>query len=81
MNKVTKLPGDIGAIHFVGIGGIGMSGPAAAFLCLPGIDDPCQVEVRRAFWLRVWHIERPGFDDPCQVEVKRSFWGLGAGLL
>ncbi len=25
MKKVTKLPGDIGAIHFVGIGGIGMS--------------------------------------------------------
>jgi len=28
MNKVTKLPGDIGAIHFVGIGGIGMGGIA-----------------------------------------------------
>ena len=32
MNKVTKLPGDIGAIHFVGIGGSGMSGSAAVLL-------------------------------------------------
>ena len=32
MNKVTKLPGDIGAIHFVGIGGIGMSGIAEVLL-------------------------------------------------
>ncbi|CUH52900.1 UDP-N-acetylmuramate--L-alanine ligase [Shimia marina] len=28
MNAATKLPGDVGAIHFVGIGGIGMSGIA-----------------------------------------------------
>ena len=32
MKKVTKLPGDIGAIHFVGIGGIGMSGIAEILL-------------------------------------------------
>jgi len=32
MNKVTKLPVDIGAIHFVGIGGIGMSGIAEVLL-------------------------------------------------
>ena len=32
MKKVTKLPGDIGAIHFVGIGGIGMSGIAEVLL-------------------------------------------------
>ena len=32
MNKVTKLPGDISAIHFVGIGGIGMSGIAEVLL-------------------------------------------------
>jgi UDP-N-acetylmuramate--alanine ligase len=28
MNAATKLPGDVGPIHFVGIGGIGMSGIA-----------------------------------------------------
>lgn len=32
MIKLTKLPGDIGAIHFVGIGGIGMSGIAEVLL-------------------------------------------------
>ena len=32
MKKVTKLPGDIGTIHFVGIGGIGMSGIAEVLL-------------------------------------------------
>ena len=32
MKKVTKLPGNIGAIHFVGIGGIGMSGIAEVLL-------------------------------------------------
>ena len=32
MNAVTKLPGDVGAIHFVGIGGIGMSGIAEVLL-------------------------------------------------
>ena len=32
MNAVTKLPGDVGPIHFVGIGGIGMSGIAEVLL-------------------------------------------------
>ena len=32
MISVTKMPGDIGAIHFVGIGGIGMSGIAEVLL-------------------------------------------------
>ncbi|WP_146343898.1 UDP-N-acetylmuramate--L-alanine ligase [Falsiphaeobacter marinintestinus] len=32
MTPVTKLPGDVGAIHFVGIGGIGMSGIAEVLL-------------------------------------------------
>ncbi len=32
MSPVTKLPGDIGSIHFVGIGGIGMSGIAEVLL-------------------------------------------------
>ena len=32
MNPATKLPGDIGPIHFVGIGGIGMSGIAEVLL-------------------------------------------------
>lgn len=32
MKKVTKMPGDIGAIHFLGIGGIGMSGIAEVLL-------------------------------------------------
>ncbi|MEO1950904.1 Mur ligase domain-containing protein, partial [Thioclava sp.] len=32
MNAATKLPGDVGAIHFVGIGGIGMSGIAEVLL-------------------------------------------------
>jgi UDP-N-acetylmuramate--alanine ligase len=34
MNAATKLPVDIGAIHFVGIGGIGMSGIAEVLLNL-----------------------------------------------
>ena len=32
MYNATKLPGDIGPIHFVGIGGIGMSGIAEVLL-------------------------------------------------
>ena len=32
MNGETRLPHDIGAIHFVGIGGIGMSGIAEVLL-------------------------------------------------
>jgi UDP-N-acetylmuramate--alanine ligase len=34
MNPATKLPGDIGPIHFTGIGGIGMSGIAEVLLNL-----------------------------------------------
>ena len=34
MNAVTKLPTDVGPIHFVGIGGIGMSGLAEVLLNL-----------------------------------------------
>ena len=34
MNSLTKLPINIGAIHFVGIGGIGMSGIAEVLLNL-----------------------------------------------
>ena len=34
MNAATKLPGDVGPIHFVGIGGIGMSGIAEVLLNL-----------------------------------------------
>jgi UDP-N-acetylmuramate--alanine ligase len=32
VNAATKLPGDVGPIHFVGIGGIGMSGIAEVLL-------------------------------------------------
>ena len=32
MNAATKLPGDVGPIHFVGMGGIGMSGIAEVLL-------------------------------------------------
>ena len=32
MYNATKLPGDVGPIHFVGIGGIGMSGIAEVLL-------------------------------------------------
>jgi len=32
MSAATKLPGDVGLIHFVGIGGIGMSGIAEVLL-------------------------------------------------
>ena len=32
MNSLTKLPINTGAIHFVGIGGIGMSGIAEVLL-------------------------------------------------
>ncbi|MBE1282676.1 MAG: UDP-N-acetylmuramate--L-alanine ligase [Rhodobacteraceae bacterium] len=34
MNPATKLPGDVGPIHFVGIGGIGMSGIAEVLVNL-----------------------------------------------
>jgi len=34
MTSATKLPGDVGPIHFVGIGGIGMSGIAEVLLNL-----------------------------------------------
>ena len=34
MNSATKLPTDVGPIHFVGIGGIGMSGIAEVLLNL-----------------------------------------------
>ncbi|WP_102223505.1 UDP-N-acetylmuramate--L-alanine ligase [Acidimangrovimonas sediminis] len=34
MNAATKLPGELGAIHFVGIGGIGMSGIAEVLITL-----------------------------------------------
>ncbi|MGB1752887.1 MAG: Mur ligase domain-containing protein, partial [Paracoccaceae bacterium] len=34
MNAATKLPTDVGPIHFVGIGGIGMSGIAEVLLNL-----------------------------------------------
>ena len=34
MNAATKLPTDVGAIHFVGIGGIGMSGIAEVLINL-----------------------------------------------
>ena len=34
MTPATKLPGDVGPIHFVGIGGIGMSGIAEVLLNL-----------------------------------------------
>ena len=34
MNSLTKLPLNIGTIHFVGIGGIGMSGIAEVLLNL-----------------------------------------------
>ena len=36
MTPATKLPGDVGPIHFVGIGGIGMSGIAEVLLNLFG---------------------------------------------
>ncbi|MEZ5912933.1 MAG: UDP-N-acetylmuramate--L-alanine ligase [Paracoccaceae bacterium] len=34
MSAATKLPGELGAIHFVGIGGIGMSGIAEVLMTL-----------------------------------------------
>ena len=34
MNAATKLPGELGPIHFVGIGGIGMSGIAEVLITL-----------------------------------------------
>ncbi|MBB1490491.1 MULTISPECIES: UDP-N-acetylmuramate--L-alanine ligase [unclassified Paracoccus (in: a-proteobacteria)] len=34
MNAATKLPGELGRIHFVGIGGIGMSGIAEVLMTL-----------------------------------------------
>ena len=34
MNAATKLPGELGPIHFVGMGGIGMSGIAEVLMTL-----------------------------------------------
>src|SRR5690606_19988508 len=34
MNAATKLPGELGPIHFIGIGGIGMSGIAEVLMTL-----------------------------------------------
>ena len=34
MNAATKLPGELGPIHFIGIGGIGMSGIAEVLMIL-----------------------------------------------
>ena len=34
MNSMTKLPVNVGSIHFIGIGGIGMSGIAEVLLNL-----------------------------------------------
>ena len=34
MSAATKLPGALGAIHFVGMGGIGMSGIAEVLMTL-----------------------------------------------
>ena len=34
MSAATKLPGELGPIHFVGIGGIGMSGIAEVLITL-----------------------------------------------
>ncbi|MBE9639699.1 UDP-N-acetylmuramate--L-alanine ligase [Salipiger mangrovisoli] len=45
MSPATKLPGDVGPIHFVGIGGIGMSGIAEVLLnhgyAVQGSDLKC----------------------------------------
>jgi UDP-N-acetylmuramate--alanine ligase len=42
MNAATKLPGELGPIHFIGIGGIGMSGIAEVLMtlgyCVQGSD-------------------------------------------
>ena len=38
MNAATKLPGELGPIHFVGIGGIGMSGIAEVMKNLIGVN-------------------------------------------
>ena len=34
MNAATKLPGELGPIHFIGIGGIGMSGIAEVLMTM-----------------------------------------------
>ena len=51
MNAATKLPGELGPIHFIGIGGIGMSGIAEVLINLgykvQGSDIAANANVKR----------------------------------
>ena len=74
MNAATKLPGELGPIHFIGIGGIGMSGIAEVLINLGykvrGSDAADSANVKR---LRGLGVEISVGHDAKNVE--------GAGVL
>ncbi|MEI4231935.1 UDP-N-acetylmuramate--L-alanine ligase [Roseovarius sp. D22-M7] len=78
MNAATKLPTDVGAIHFVGIGGIGMSGIAEVLLnhgyTVQGSDlksSPITERLAR-MGARVFEGQAPGNLDGAEVVVISS---------
>ena len=68
MNAATKLPGDVGPIHFVGIGGIGMSGIA-------------EVLLDHGFRVQGSDLKRSKLTDRLAAAGARIFEGQSAGNL
>ncbi|GAB4299640.1 MAG: UDP-N-acetylmuramate--L-alanine ligase [Roseovarius sp.] len=75
MNAATKLPGDVGPIHFIGIGGIGMSGIAEVLINhgyrVQGSDLKATPITERLAQLgaRVFEGQRPANLDGAEVVV------------
>ena len=73
MSAATKLPQNVGGIHFVGIGGIGMSGIAEVLLNLgyrvQGSDTRCGPIVERLARLGAGIFEGQSADNLAGVEV------------
>ena len=73
MTPATKLPGDVGPIHFVGIGGIGMSGIAEVLLnhgyTVQGSDLKCSKITDRLAGLGAHIFEGQRAENLDQAEV------------
>ena len=73
MSAATKLPGDVGPIHFVGIGGIGMSGIAEVLLnhgyTVQGSDLKATPITRRLEELGATVFEGQSADNIANAEV------------
>ncbi|MBW4707833.1 UDP-N-acetylmuramate--L-alanine ligase [Roseobacter sp. YSTF-M11] len=73
MSAATKLPGDVGPIHFVGIGGIGMSGIAEVLLnhgyTVQGSDLKATPITRRLAELGAHIFEGQNADNVTNAEV------------